>query len=170
MGDISELLGQNGANRYVFTIHSKTKAGISVGGSFIVSYFPGDSAAISFAEWLEAGLANRAKVAVSKTIRMADNEELAYPLANVTDEQDIKLLLGSSQDRDVRVSIRVPKLGPEASAAGIFNGLTAKGVMNWEGKPLDKLLTASVVTHNISGQGLTSEPGFDQGPPPPFVP
>lgn len=159
MGHISELLGQNGAQRYVFTIHSKTKHGVAAGGSFIVSYFPGDQAAITFADWLETHvLANYARVAVSKTIRMANNEEVPV-FGPMEDEQTVKLLLGTSEDRDVRVSVRMPKLKVGLPSDWAEN-LSAAGMQTYKGQPLDRIISMSATLQNIASLGAAKEPGF----------
>lgn len=163
--ELDALLGTGGAGRYVFTIHSKVKHGISAGGSFIVGYFPGDAAALSFADWLETAiLANRAKVTVSKTIHLASNEELPASFS-ATDEQTVKVLLGSSADRDARVSLRIPKMRTDVGANWLSD-LVSKGLQTYKGHPLDRVISTSASMQNIVAGPPAVEPDFQTAPLP----
>lgn len=96
------------AERYVFSIHSKTKWGIDLGVSFFTTYCPNDGAALALFEAVNGLLPNYAQLSVSKVLRECGNFDIPNSGATITDVSVVSYLLGNNDNPSVRKTVKIP--------------------------------------------------------------
>ena len=137
------------AERYSFSIHSKTKYNQNP-QTFFILYFSSDQAAKDFATWCEQNiLPNYQKLAVSKLIRPAGNAEIPAS-GDLTDLYTAKILLGTSSARDKRTNASIP-MKPSASISDLTQHLVASstGLVFSDDTPINR-----VISYNLTGRNI----------------
>ena len=96
------------ADRYVFSIHSKTKWGIDLGVSFFTCYCPSDQSALKIFEAVNGYLPNYAQLSLSKVLRESASFDIPDTGAQLTDVNVVSYLLSNDENPSVRKTIKIP--------------------------------------------------------------
>lgn len=151
------------ADRYVFSIKSKTKWGIDVGVSFFTCYCLDDGKAVAIAEACNTYLPNYAKVVLSKVLMEAENYDIPNEGAVITDVNVVSWLLANKENPNRRRTIKIPLpfilQGDKSETPGRSDmaAVLCANVCDSEGNPLNSVISSTDAGKNIVQGGPVEE-------------
>lgn len=143
------------ASRYVYSIHSHTKWGVDLGVRFFSVWCMNDQDALALLATVNAHLPNYSKLSCSKVIQETLDFEIPDEGANLTDVAVVSWLFSSTQDPDVRRTVKIPLpyvvSGDTATVDGksIVQQALMENCVSPTGAPLDVLISTSEAGKNI---------------------
>lgn len=130
--------------RYVFSIKTKVKVGALQYAPYVIMWFNSDEDALDMQEWLETNLANYSKVAVSKTLQEASDNEI--PTTHViTDTFDLAVRMKNAAGTPGMIFMNIPGVAPGYDASDLTN----LGIVNAAGVSMNKVVSVIPSGRNV---------------------